>query len=90
MGLNKAVKHLESGFRGPCSIITNYTDLHFLFFKKKQTLEHGTNYMNQLKVLVLANNRRLFCSKGLVQAGTNVNKLVIATTLKSQFWNKSI
>jgi len=46
--------------------------------------------MNQLKVLVLANNRRLFCSKGLVQAGTNVNKLVIATTLKSQFWNKSI
>jgi len=46
--------------------------------------------MNQLKVLVLANNRQLFCSKGLVQAGTNVNKLVIATTLKSQFWNKSI
>ena len=35
MDLNKAVKHQESGFRGPCSIITNYTDLHFLFFKKK-------------------------------------------------------
>ena len=46
--------------------------------------------MNQLKVLVLANNRQLFCSKGLVQAGTNVNKLVVATTLKSQFWNKPI
>jgi len=46
--------------------------------------------MNQLEVLILVNNRRLFCSKGLVQAGTNVNKLAITTTLKSQFWNKLI